>query len=538
MTLDLRRWRRDITPTDLTIADFFAGIGGTSWGATMAGLNVAIAANHWKLAVTNHALNHPKTEHIVADLSQYDPRYFPHTDLGWFSPECTTHSLARGHKYITGPDLFGETLPDEAIERSRVTMWDVVRFAEFHQYQLVFVENVIEVRRWAPYRAWLQAMFDLGYDHREISLNSMHAQAYGDPAPQSRDRLYVMFWRRGSRVPDIDSILRPPAWCMRCEALVESRQLFKAGRHVGKYRQQYTYICTACATTVEPAWIPAAAAIDWTLRGQRIGGRSKPLADKTRARIAAGIRRYWGPLVIEAAGNTYDAADPRHPAHGSLSGYYRAWPTSDALRTLHATNSKALLVPVEGRDGKQAQTAEDALRTMTTRNETGIALPALIAELRGGGSTARPAADPLATVAAGGNHHALVMPYYTHGIASTDSDPVGTITTRDRFALVMRNNTARAGDGAEMSTPVTQPYRTMTTSGNQSLITADYADAMVDDCEFRMLEPHEQAAAMAFPRDMRWEGTKRAKYRMAGNAVTPPTARDIIRCGVESLGEA
>ena len=476
MTLDLRRWRRDITPTDLTIADFFAGIGGTSWGATMAGLNVAIAANHWKLAVTNHALNHPKTEHIVADLSQYDPRYFPHTDLGWFSPECTTHSLARGHKYITGPDLFGETLPDEAIERSRATMWDVVRFAEFHQYQLVFVENVIEVRRWAPYRAWLQAMFDLGYDHREISLNSMHAQAYGDPAPQSRDRLYVMFWRRGSRVPDIDSILRPPAWCMRCEALVESRQLFKAGRHVGKYRQQYTYICTACATTVEPAWIPAAAAIDWTLRGQRIGGRSKPLADKTRARIAAGIRRYWGPLVIEAAGNT--------------------------------------------------------------RNETGIALPALIAELRGGGSTARPAADPLATVAAGGNHHALVMPYYTHGIASTDSDPVGTITTRDRFALVMRNNTARAGDGAEMSTPVTQPYRTMTTSGNQSLITADYADAMVDDCEFRMLEPHEQAAAMAFPRDMRWEGTKRAKSRMAGNAVTPPTARDIIRCGVESLGEA
>ena len=30
MTLDLRRWRRDITPTDLTIADFFAGIGGTN----------------------------------------------------------------------------------------------------------------------------------------------------------------------------------------------------------------------------------------------------------------------------------------------------------------------------------------------------------------------------------------------------------------------------------------------------------------------------------------------------------------------------
>ena len=523
--IDLRRWRRPVTQSDVTLADFFAGLGGTSWGAVEAGAKVTIAANHWPLAIDNHALNHPDTEHIVANLSLYDPRYFPPTTMGWFSPECTTHSVARGKKYLAGPDLFGETLPDEALERSRATMWDVVRFAEHHRYELVFVENVLEVRRWAPYGSWLQAMHSLGYQHREVSLNSMHAQAYGDPAPQSRDRLYVVFWRSGTTPPDIDSILRPPAWCIRCDDLVESRQSFKPGRHVGRYRQQYTYVCTKCTTTVEPAWLPASIAIDWSLRGQRIGDRSRDIAAKTRARIAAGIAKFWGPFIAEVAGNTYE----RRPG-------VRTWSVDEPLRTLHTTPSKALLVPVEGREGVSARPSSEALRTMTTRNETGVVMP-FIAELRGGGSTARLTADPLATITAGGNHHGLVVPYYSNGVAATTADPLRTLTTRDRFALVVRNNST-TGDPACMSTPTYEPIRTLTGAGNQSLVTAERAEAMVDDCELRMLEPHEQAAGMAFPRDMQWKGAKREKSRMAGNAVTPPSSRDLIACGIESLGTA
>jgi DNA (cytosine-5)-methyltransferase 1 len=80
-----------------------------------------------------------------------------------------------------------------------------------------------------------------------------------------------------------------------------------------------------CGTAVEPGYLPAAAAIDWTLPGKRIGDRTKPLADKTRARIAAGIARYWGPFHIEAGGNQYDAADPKHPQHGDPNAYYRTW---------------------------------------------------------------------------------------------------------------------------------------------------------------------------------------------------------------------
>src|SRR5439155_23865300 len=107
------------------------------------------------------------------------------------SPECTNHSQAKGRKREADrqPDLFGETLPDEAAERSRATMWDVPRFVEAMQlrgkpYKAFIVENVVDVRHWMFYRAWRQALGDAGYCFHDVYLNSMHAQAAGDPAPQ------------------------------------------------------------------------------------------------------------------------------------------------------------------------------------------------------------------------------------------------------------------------------------------------------------------------------------------------------------------
>lgn len=551
----------------LTLADFFCGAGGSSTGAIQVpNVSVKVAANHWQLAIDTHNTNHQQTDHICADLSQFDPRYFPRTDLGWFSPECTWHTIARGGKPDLGPDLFGDGLPPEAAIRSRATMWDVVRFSEHHRYRAVIVENVYEITRWPPFHAWLAAMQALGYRHRTVSLNSMHAQAFGPPAPQSRDRVYVVFWRSGDTAPDLDKILRPKAWCGRCDAVVESRQAWKPGRTVGRYRSQYGYACHLCGDAVQPGWLPAASIIDWSLLGERIGDRTKPLADKTRVRIAAGIARYWGPLHLEAAGNTYDAADPKHPQHGNPNSYYRAWSMEDPLRTLHTIESKALAVPVEGRDGKAAKPLDEALRTQTTRAETGLAflldrrfeyrarslddplstitatdtskalVTPFVAELRGGGSTARSTDDPLATVCAGSNHHALITSYYGNSdSAQPVTEPVGTVTTVDRHALIMRNNTG----GAEMITPAGEPVRTITTTGHQSLLTADNiakAAAQVDDVRFRMLEPDECKRAMAFPAEYIMLGNRREQVRLAGNAVTPPAARDLIAAVVEALG--
>lgn len=480
----------------ITVTDIFCGGGGSSTGGTMVdGVEIVMAANHWDLAVEVHNANHPDTDHAAVDLHEEDPRYFPTTDLLWASPECTKWSQASGGRYshigladdllsLLDPDLIEEDPETAIVQRSRLLMFDVLRFAEHHRYAAIIVENVVDIAtqpRFAEaWALWKRGLANLGYEYRVISLNSMHAQAHGEPAPQSRDRIYIAAWLRGRPAPDFDKVLRPLAHCPKCDEIVEAQQAWKNGRTVGKYRTQYVYIHGSCGTIVEPGWLPAAAAIDWSLPGKRIGDRAKPLAEKTRRRIAAGIARYWGPVHLEAAGHT-----------------------SDVLRTLHTVESKALAIPVEGRDGKQARPMVLPGRTQTTRSET-----------------------------------ALLTPYYgASATAKPTGEPVGTLTTHDRYALVMRNNTPR-GNPAHMLTPVHETLRTLTTTGHQSLLTPgdlEAAEAQVDDCLFRMLEPHEVAAGMAFPADYKWFGTRRQRVRLAGNAVTPPAARDLIAAVVETF---
>jgi DNA (cytosine-5)-methyltransferase 1 len=532
---------------NVTVTDLFCGAGGSSTGAVqIGGVQVRLAANHWARAIETHNANHPDTDHLQADISQTDPRYVPSTDILWASPECTNHSRAKGRKLASQPDLFGDVLPDEAAERSRATMWDVIRFTEAHEYRAVLVENVVEVVDWTSrngvrgglFDSWLAAMRSMGYLHRIVSMNSMHAQAHGLPAPQSRDRVYIAFWREGERAPDFEHMQRPRAYCPVCDEVVNAVQSWKRpGTRTGRYRTQYVYRCpkVSCrGQQVEPAWLPASSIIDWSLPGQRIGDRIKPLADKTMRRIQVGIERYWSPQIVEHGGNQYDAADPKHPQFGDPGSYYRSWPVEDVVRTMHTRQSKALaydpmMVPVEGRDGKQPASMLYPLRTMTTRSETGMAYPPFLAELRGGGSTARLASDPLATVTASGNHHGLVMPYYGNGQVTPAGRALPTVTTVDRHALIMRNN----GGGAEMTTPATEPARTITTTGHQSLMTGRTVN--VEDVHFRMLEPGEIKQAMAFPADYIMTGNRREQVKLSGNAVTPPAARDLIATVVGAI---
>src|SRR5690606_11591167 len=258
--------------------------------------------------------------------------------------------------------------------------------------------------------------------------------------------------------------------------------------------------------------------------------RAKPLAEKTLKRIEAGLKKFARPITLEAAGNTFE----RRPG-------VRTWPVDAPLTTQTTTPTKALayepmlvpsggtwrnaassvadpmparttrendalvipplLVPVEGREGKSAASAHSPLRAMTTRNETGLAWLPFIAELRGGGSVARPVSESLATVTASGNHHGLVapadasehmlVPYYGNGAPRSVADPIGALTTRDRYALVR-------------------------------------GEVDIDDVLFRMLEPHEIGRAMSFADSYVVLGNKREKVRQYGNAVTPNAAEVLV----------
>jgi DNA (cytosine-5)-methyltransferase 1 len=495
---------------DVTVTDLFCGAGGSSIGAEKAGARLVMAANHWRLAIETHNSNFPHADHDCADISQVNPRRYPRTNVLIASPECTTHSQARSHK--TFDTLWDKADPGD--ERSRATMWDVPRFAEHHRYELVVVENVVEVLRWEPYGAWLQAMASLGYRFRQLFLNSMVAH----PTPQSRDRLYVVFWRVGNPEPDLD--IRPRAWCATCLVDVDAIQSWKRpDRRAGKYRAQYVYRCPSCAGIALPYAWPAAAAIDWTLPAPRIGDRAKPLAEATLRRITAGLERYGPAAVVQAAGNTYERP-----------GYYRTWPLWQPLGTQAATAQHALVVDTayaHGNDVTHVRRAADPLATQTSQQSQALVVP-----LRTHGSAEPAEVSPVPTIVAGNAGHALLIRNYTPRgdagqMAHPVSAPAGTVTARGAIdaLLVPFYRTGVAYRAAE-------PSHTVTALDRQALV---QPAVDVDACGFRMLEPHEIGRAMAFPDAYVVHGTKRDRVRQYGNAVTPPVMDLILGRAIGSL---
>src|SRR3569833_252203 len=128
----------------ITVTDQFCGAGGSSQGVRNyartvgGGIEVKLAMNHWKLAVETHATNFPEADHDCADISASDPRRYNSTDILITSPECTNHSVSNGKKKPKKQlNMFDKAFPDEAADRSRATMWDVVRFAEYHKYNII-----------------------------------------------------------------------------------------------------------------------------------------------------------------------------------------------------------------------------------------------------------------------------------------------------------------------------------------------------------------------------------------------------------------
>jgi DNA (cytosine-5)-methyltransferase 1 len=478
-----------------TITDLFCGAGGSSIGAEAAGARLVMAANHWQTAIEVHQAHFPDAGHDCADISQADPRRYPRTDILLASPECTNHSQARGvSRKRQDPTLWDA--PDPAAERSRATMWDVPRFAEQMQYAAIVVENVVEATKWVMWPAWWQAMELLGYRGQVVSHNSMHHRV-----PQSRDRIYVVWTRAGLNV---DLEMELDAWCTRCDRQTIVRQGWKNGRRVGRYRQQWVWSCTRCGTGCEPSTEPAASIIDWTLDCPRIGSRTRPLAAATRSRILAGLQRYgWAPITTSGAGNVHE----RTPGN-------RARPISDPLPVQQTTATTALATP-----------------------------PGFLLQTAHGGRVVELDA-PHPTVCASDDRHALVVPMRRNGRAASTTGPVPTVTAGGQHhGLLMRNNTA-TGDPGVMVTPVTEPARTVTTKGHQSLLVPQDPPALdvervVDKCGFRMLEPYEIAAAMAFPTGYIPRALpKKDQVKLAGNAVTPPVMTWIVGRILQALEAA
>lgn len=358
----------------LTATDFFCGVGGSSSGLREAGIDIVLAANHWDRAIESHSANFPGTEHLCADMQAVDMRYLPATDILWASPICTELSPAGGRRKAGAQGRLWEEyghVATEAFDRTRVTFWEVVRAVEIHRYTAVLIENVPDVADWLLFPEWLSCMDKLGYTHQIISASAAHIG--GDQnrrAPQWRDRLYIIFLRRGITARPLES--RPLAWCPTCGQDVPALQLWNprrkhTGWHIGKYRSQYHYVCPEGHGRLEPYTAPATEAIDWTDLGTPVGSRTRPLAEGTLARIDEG-------LELIASGRMITAVNHTGP-------------------------------------GRHFDPADAPLPTRSTRNgEALVTTPEFVVTFRNH-ARPHPVTEPLATFSAQGHHHGLVIPF-------------------------------------------------------------------------------------------------------------------------------
>lgn len=156
------------------VIDLFAGLGGFSEGAVLAGMRPVWAGNHWDLACKYHKANHPDTHVVQQDLQQADWRSVPAHDIVLASPACQGHSKARGK----------EKPHHDAL---RSTAWAVVACAEYHRSKAIVVENVVEFQEWALFPSWCDALRRLGY---AVSPHVIDAADHG--VPQHRERVFIV----------------------------------------------------------------------------------------------------------------------------------------------------------------------------------------------------------------------------------------------------------------------------------------------------------------------------------------------------------
>ena len=154
----------------------FAGVGGSSCGAQMAGVEVVAAIDTWTLARKTYQDNFEGVTYYKHKCETLSPERVRDevgdVQMVIASPECTNHTCAKGSA--------------ERSEKSKNTAFQVVRFAKVLKPRWIVVENVIHMRGWERYERWKMKLSDLGYNLQEQVLNSADFNV-----PQSRKRLFV-----------------------------------------------------------------------------------------------------------------------------------------------------------------------------------------------------------------------------------------------------------------------------------------------------------------------------------------------------------
>ena len=516
------------------IIDNFAGGGGASTGIEMAvGRSVDIAINHDPDAIAMHRANHPHTRHYCEDVWQVDPVEAcagNPVGLAWFSPDCTHFSRAKGGKPV-----------DKNI---RGLAWVTIRWALKVRPRVIMLENVPEIRTWGP----------LGDDNKPIKARAGETfdgfvKALTTGIPRSH-----------------------PAFAEMCSTLEINPDSAEAERltHGLGYNAEYRILrsCDYGAPTTrtrfyliarsdgKPIVFPppthgegkglkpyhtAAECIDWSIPAQSIFERDKPLAENTLRRIAKGIEKFVinnpEPFIVTV----------NHSGEG-----FRGQKADKPLGTITAKNGYGIVAPSliqyhseTANDEVRGQELNEPLMTVDTSPRYALSVAHIMKNYGGNYQGAGSGADkPLGTVTAH-DHNSLVTAHIMTLRNNMDGqkmdEPLTTVSCsgahlRDVQAFLVKYfSTATAK-------PVTDPLDTITTKDRFALVTIHGEEYIITDIKMRMLQPRELFRAQGFPADYIIDHDdsgrpypKSKQTARCGNAVTPPVPAALVRANLPEM---
>jgi site-specific DNA-cytosine methylase len=303
----------------------------------------------------------------------------------------------------------------------------------------------------------------------------------------------------------------------------------------------------------------AAECIDWSQPCPSIFNRKKPLAENTLRRIARGIQRY----VIESA-NPFIVSCTQTGGQGA--GGVRA--ITAPLSTIVTKAEQCLISPVLAELGHGEHKNKGARRPADLHQPIGtvmagggkFALVSAFLAKHYTGVTGSELKQPIGTVTTV-DHHSLVTSHMVHLRGGQDShgncsadlrQPTRTITANGLHQSEVRALLIKYY-GSNQAPVLTDPLHTITTKDRFGLVTVQGQDYQVADIGMRMLTPRELFRAQGFPdsylidvpikykqtNKQKREGkpklkmlSKSAQVRMVGNSVCPPVAAALVQANV------
>ncbi|WP_324044710.1 DNA cytosine methyltransferase [Aeromonas caviae] len=550
---------------DEIVVDNFAGGGGASTGIEMAlGRSPEIAINHDLDAISMHTVNHPDTEHYCESVWDIVPRDVVAgrpVGLVWLSPDCKHFSKAKGStpvsKKIRG--LAWVTLRWAATVRPRVIMLENVE--EFQTWGPLLIDSEGSARpdpakKGRTFNSFINALRRQGY---RVEWRELRACDYGTPT--IRKRLFLIARRDGAPIVWPKPTHGDPAsaevkagkllpwrtaadiidWSIPCPSIFLTQEEAKAqGLNVKRPLAEATMrrIAKGVERFVIDAAEPFIVKCNHTsnrtvydaFRGQ---GLDEPLQTITQKLGYAIVQPLLAPFITEHANASHQrnmpADEPLRTICAEVKGGHFALvapviarqfgnsvgqSVENPLGTVMAKADKSQLVTAflaKHYTGVVGAELTQPLPTVTTVDHNALVTSHLV-KLRGTCQHGQPVTEPMPTVTAGGLHigevRAFLLKYYGTDSTIPCSEPLHTVTTRDRFGLV----------------------------------TVRGEDYQIVDIGMRMLEPHELFAAQGFPADYVIDHdatgkkfTKTAQVARCGNAVCPPLAAALVRANLPEM---